>query len=64
MADVSKLNGFAVTGISDSKATISKVAAYAVAGISDQALTISKVTAYAVIDTTARTSRPQVFVCT
>lgn len=64
MADVSKINGYAVSGGSDTDATLTKVVAYAVTAGSDTFESLSKIVAYAVTVPPTSAARPQVFVCT
>lgn len=65
MADLSKLNGYAVTGAATEAATVAKFVAYAVTGAADPFETVSKLVAYAVVvESTGAVARPQVFVCT
>lgn len=64
MADLSKLDGYAVTGGANTAATTTKLVAYAVTAGSDSFESLSKVVAYAVTEITATAKRPQIFVAT
>jgi hypothetical protein len=65
MADVSKINSYAVTGGFDDRATITKFVGYAVTNDADNHMSVSKLVAYAVgVESPVSTARPQVFVCT
>lgn len=65
MADVSKLDGYAVTGAYDDRTTITKMVGYAVTNDADNHMSASKLVAYAVgVEQPVNAARPQVFVCT
>lgn len=65
MADVSKVNGYAVTGGHEDRITVAKLTAYAITNDADTKASVSKFAAYAVTETsTVPTARPHVFVCT
>jgi len=65
MADVSKLNAYAVIGSPHDRIAIPKLTAYAVTNDAAKYISLSKLTAYAVVvESPAVVARPHVFVCT
>lgn len=64
MADVSKVNSYAVLGGATNALTVGKFVAYAVTNDADTHASVSKVVAYAVTQPNTAVTRPQVFVNT
>jgi hypothetical protein len=64
MADVSKVNSYAVLGGAVAALTVGKFVGYAVTNDADTHASVSKVVAYAVTQASTQITRPQVFVAT
>lgn len=64
MADVTKLNGYAIQDAYLPTESASKLVGYAISGTSDTAVTITKLDAYVITISAPSTARPFVFVAT